>query len=340
RLNKTHKEEGIVRANALTKRKSTQEDEHEEIFEENMAKQLNKKQKVNNTRNDKKNAFYNSYDALNSDVFTEHNTDINSLTWGNKVELELNALKDITNIWNNSSTEPLNVEQEEIQEPPIEGVNQEPMLNEVQLEEQTLDQELIQDSAEGKDYDTLSLQGEKKADLITEKGNKKHEVPKQVPHHAPTPDTAMDNMEISTSSVGAQIQQSIESSMERENQTNTNPSMVTNDKRTEMIEPNTKDTGTQEVHMIEAPDKEKYAVTQQDSPEALSIPEYMRGNENLHDELDTLPPTSITTAQSNEYLDPKLSETSVELTEPNDPERPQPDEFTTVVYKRTKASIK
>ncbi|CAG8853178.1 5953_t:CDS:1, partial [Gigaspora margarita] len=56
RLDKTHKEEGVVRANALTKRKSTQENEHEEIFEENMAKQLNKKQKVNNTENDKENA--------------------------------------------------------------------------------------------------------------------------------------------------------------------------------------------------------------------------------------------------------------------------------------------
>ncbi|CAG8818874.1 44886_t:CDS:2, partial [Gigaspora margarita] len=339
RLDKTHKEEGVVRANTLTKRKSTQEDEHKEIFEENMAKQLNKKQKVNNTGNDKENAFYNSYDALNSNMFTEHNTDINSLTWGDKVELELNALKDTTNIWNNSSTEPLNVEQEETQKPLMEGVNQEPMLNEVQLEEQTLEQELMQDSTEGKDQDTLSLQGEK-ADLITEKGNETHEVPEQVPHHAPTPDTAMDNMEISMSIVGAQIQQSEECSIGRENQTNTGSSLVTNDKGTEMIEPTTKDTVTQEMHMIEAPDKGEHAVIQQDSPEVLSIPEYMRGNENLHDELDTLPPTSTTTAQSNEYLDPKLSETSVAITEPNDPEWLQPDEFTTVVYKRSKAARK
>ncbi|CAG8853704.1 40723_t:CDS:1, partial [Gigaspora margarita] len=123
RLDKTHKEEGVVRANALTKRKSTQEDKHKEIFEKNMARQQNKKQKVNNTENDKENAFYNSYDALNSSMFMKHNTNINSLTWGDKVELELNALKDTTNIWNNSSTEPLNVKQEETQKPPIEGVN-------------------------------------------------------------------------------------------------------------------------------------------------------------------------------------------------------------------------
>ncbi|CAG8853976.1 22106_t:CDS:2, partial [Gigaspora margarita] len=117
--------------------------------------------------------------------------------------------------------------------------------------------------------------------------NEKHEEPEQVPHHAPTPDTAMDNMEISTSIVNTQIQQSAECSIGKENQTNTGSSQVTNDKRTEMIELTTKDTVTQEVHMIEAPDKGEYAVTQQD-----------RSNENLHDELDTLPPTSNTTAQS------------------------------------------
>ncbi|CAG8838411.1 34841_t:CDS:2, partial [Gigaspora margarita] len=131
RLDKTHKEEEIVRANALTKRKITLEDEHKEIFE-----------------------------IKNKNMFMEHNTDINSLTWGDKVELELNALKDTTNIWNNSSIEPLNVEQEETQKPPMEGVNQESELNEVQLEEQMLEQELMQDSAEGKDQDALSLQGE------------------------------------------------------------------------------------------------------------------------------------------------------------------------------------
>ncbi|CAG8803631.1 2599_t:CDS:2, partial [Gigaspora margarita] len=199
---------------------------------------------------------------------------------------------------------PLNEEQEETQKPPMEGVNQEPTLNEMQLEEHT-------------EYK------QKKADLITKKGNEKHEEPEQVPHHASTPDTAMDNMEINTSIVSAQIQQSAECSVGKENQTNTGSSQVTNDKGTEMIEPTTKDTVTQEVHMIEAPDKREYAVTQQDSPGVLNIPEYIN-----------------TTAQSKEYLDPKLPETSVEFTEPNDPEWLQPDEFTTVVYKRSKASRK
>ncbi|CAG8849009.1 23046_t:CDS:2, partial [Gigaspora margarita] len=214
-------------------------------------------------------------------------------------------------------------------ETPIEGVNQEPTLNKVQQEAQTLELELMQDSVENKDQDTLLLQG-----------NEMHEVPEQAPHHAPTPDTVMDNMEISTSIEGAQTQQSVEYSVENENQTNTGSSLVMNDVGTEMKEPTTKDPVTQDMHTLEVPDKGEHAVTQQDSPEVLSIPEYMRGNENLRNELDTLPPTSNTTAQSNEYLDPKLSETSMESTKPNNPEWSQPDSFTTVVYKRSTASRK
>ncbi|CAG8696878.1 9810_t:CDS:2 [Gigaspora margarita] len=303
-----------------------------------MAKQQNKKQKVNNTGNDKENVFYNSYDVLNSSMFTEHNTDINSLTWGDKVELELNALKDTMNIWNNS-TEPLYMEQEETQKLPMEGVNQEPTINEIQQEEQTLEQELMQDSVEEKDQDTLSLQGEK-ADLITKKGNEKHEAPEQVPYHAPTPDTVIDNMAISMSIVDAQTQQPVECPVEREKQTNTGSSLFMNDVGTGMIEPTTKNPVTQEVHMTETPDKREYTVTQLNNPEVPSIPEYMRGNKNLRDKLDMLPSTSSTTAQSNEYLDPKLSKTTMESTEPNDPEWSQPDEFTTLINKRSTVSRK
>ncbi|CAG8736131.1 8428_t:CDS:1, partial [Gigaspora rosea] len=56
--------------------------------------------------------------------------------------------------------EPFNMEQEETQKPSMEGVNQDPTIIEVQQEEQTLEQELMQDSVEKKDQDTLSLQGE------------------------------------------------------------------------------------------------------------------------------------------------------------------------------------
>ncbi|CAG8856757.1 11226_t:CDS:2, partial [Gigaspora margarita] len=105
---------------------------------ENMAKQLNKKQKVNNTGNDKENAFYNSYDALNSTQYSKRHHE--------RMEQLLNRAPQ-REAGRNTET-------------PMEGVNQEPKSNEVQLEEQTLEQELIQDSAEGKDQDALSLQGD------------------------------------------------------------------------------------------------------------------------------------------------------------------------------------
>ncbi|CAG8829342.1 7120_t:CDS:1, partial [Gigaspora rosea] len=151
-----------------------------------------------------------------------------------------------------------------------------------------------------------------------------------VPHHAPTPDTVMDNMEISTSIVDTQIHQSGEGPVEKENQTNTDSGLVTNDTGMEITEPTTRAPVTQKEHMAEAPDKGENVVTQQDSPETPSLPEYMRGNVNLRDELDTLPPTSNTNAHSKEWLDPKLSETTMESTNPNDPEQPLTDEFITV----------
>ncbi|CAG8673459.1 7195_t:CDS:2, partial [Paraglomus brasilianum] len=178
---------------------------------------------------------------------------------------------------------------------------------------------------------------QKKAGLFAKKGNEKHEAPEQVPHHAPTPDTIMDNMEISTSIVDAQIHQPGEGPVEKENQTNSDSGLVT---RMEVTEPTTRGPVTQKEHMTEAPDKGENVETQQDSPETPSLPEYMRGNVNLRDELDTLPPSSNTNAHSKEGLDPKLSETTMESTNPNDPEQPLTDDFITVVNKRSAASRK
>ncbi|CAG8802748.1 16620_t:CDS:2, partial [Gigaspora rosea] len=43
RLNNTHKHEGIVRANAITKRKNLRGNKHDEILEQNMAKRQKNK---------------------------------------------------------------------------------------------------------------------------------------------------------------------------------------------------------------------------------------------------------------------------------------------------------
>ncbi|CAG8834824.1 40480_t:CDS:1, partial [Gigaspora margarita] len=61
---------------------------------------------------------HNSYDPLASSAFIEDNNINTSLTWDDKVELELNALKDTTNIWNNSYTELSKTNKKEAQKPP------------------------------------------------------------------------------------------------------------------------------------------------------------------------------------------------------------------------------
>ncbi|CAG8846613.1 12039_t:CDS:2, partial [Gigaspora margarita] len=106
RLDKTHKYEGIVRANALTKRKQIQENEHDKTLNQTWQNDK-KKLKFSDMGNNKENAFYNN----------------------EKVEFELNALKDTTNIWNNSSMEYSGEDNETIQKPPTNIIEPEPMPN-------------------------------------------------------------------------------------------------------------------------------------------------------------------------------------------------------------------
>ncbi|CAG8793281.1 35995_t:CDS:2, partial [Gigaspora margarita] len=74
-----------------------------------MAKQQ-KKQKLYDIGDNKKNMFYNSLDTLNNSLLLEYLHNNNSFFWDEKVEFERSALKDTTNIWNNSTiTQPLEV---------------------------------------------------------------------------------------------------------------------------------------------------------------------------------------------------------------------------------------
>ncbi|CAG8842992.1 8075_t:CDS:1, partial [Gigaspora margarita] len=97
RLAKTYKYEGIVRANALTRRKNLWENEHDKILKQNMAKQQ-KKQKLHDVGDNKENTFYNSFDTLNNSPLLEYPHNNDSLSWDKKVEFELSTLKDTTNI--------------------------------------------------------------------------------------------------------------------------------------------------------------------------------------------------------------------------------------------------
>ncbi|CAG8822400.1 46149_t:CDS:2, partial [Gigaspora margarita] len=112
----------------------------------------------------------------------------------------------------------------------------------------------------------------------------------------------MDDIEINMSNMDVLTQTSIECPMEEGSQTNT--------------------------------------VTQQDSSGVLSIPEYMRGNKNLQDGLDTLSPMSDVTVQSNRHLDLHLSETVMEPTKSDETGWLQSEGFTPVVSKKLAVSRK
>ncbi|CAG8649064.1 18546_t:CDS:2 [Gigaspora margarita] len=153
RLDKTHKYEGIVRANTLTKRKQIQENEHDETLEPNMTKRQ-KKLKFSNMENNKETAFYNSYNTLEDNLFLEYPHNNNPLFWDKKVEFEISALKDTTNIWNNSSTEYSREDNETLQKPPTNIIEPEPMPNMSIQVEQTIEYETVQDPVEKKTQDT------------------------------------------------------------------------------------------------------------------------------------------------------------------------------------------
>ncbi|CAG8809539.1 420_t:CDS:2, partial [Gigaspora margarita] len=238
-------------------------------------------------------------------AFIEDNNVNTSLTWDDKVELELNALKDTTN-----------------------EINPENILDKVPQTEQMIEQELTWDPIKEKYQDTISLQDEvnnelrntykeykqRRMSFISKKRNEKHEVAEQVPHYAPTPDIVMDDIEVNMSNTEVQTQTVMECPMEEGSQTNTGSSMVTNDTKmgkTELLE---KDPISQGAHVTGAPNMEVNTVTQQDSPGVPSLPDYMQGNENLQDELDILSPTGNVAVQSIGHSDPHLLEHILEPT--------------------------
>ncbi|CAG8850602.1 39726_t:CDS:1, partial [Gigaspora margarita] len=68
------------------------------------------------------------YNTLDDNSFLEYPYNNNPLSWDEKVEFELSALKDTTNIWNNSFMEHSRENNEASQKPPTNVIEPEPML--------------------------------------------------------------------------------------------------------------------------------------------------------------------------------------------------------------------
>ncbi|CAG8814141.1 34516_t:CDS:2, partial [Gigaspora margarita] len=224
RLDKTHKYEGIVRANALTKRKRIQENEYDKILEPNMAKRQ-KKLKFSDMGNNKETAFYNIQ-------YTRR-------------QLFFRSPKRTTNIWNNSSTEYSEEDNKTSQKPLTNIIESEPMLDMSIQVEQTIEYETAQVPVEKKTQDTIPLQGEykqRKANLIAD--NRKEEY-----DYAPTLNTEIDNVGMNLNNIKEQTQVTIEYPNEKEHQATMSSSLDTNDTEVEMIDPTENDLVTLEVQM-------------------------------------------------------------------------------------------
>ncbi|CAG8818809.1 30445_t:CDS:2 [Gigaspora margarita] len=185
-----------------------------------------KKLKFSDMGNNKKNAFYNSYNTLEN-----HNN--NFLSWDEKVEFELSALKDTTNIWNNSSTEYSGKDNEISQKPSTNITKPEPTLDMSTQVEQTTEREIAQHPIEKKTQDTNPYR-EKKANLIANNGKEKYD-------YAPTPDTEIDNVGIIMNNIEEQTQVTMEFPNEED--------LDTNNTEVEMIDPTENDLVTPEMQI-------------------------------------------------------------------------------------------
>ncbi|CAG8794990.1 15261_t:CDS:2 [Gigaspora margarita] len=90
----------------------------------------------------------------------------------------------------------------------------------------------------------------------------------------------------------------------------------TNDTEVEMIDPTENDLVTPEMQMSGVLDTKDKLVAQHDNSGESTTLIYMRGNEDLRDELNTLSFTNNLAAQSNERVEPHTLETANKATQP------------------------
>ncbi|CAG8649071.1 18547_t:CDS:1 [Gigaspora margarita] len=122
---------------------------------------------------------------------------------------------------------------------------------------------------------------QRKANLIADNGKEEYD-------YAPTPDTEIDNVETNLNNTEEQTQVTIECPNEKEHQATMSSSPDTNDTEVEMIDPTENDPVTPEMQMSGVFDTKDKLVAQHDSSEESTTLIYMRDNEDLRDELNTL----------------------------------------------------
>ncbi|CAG8733228.1 18587_t:CDS:2 [Gigaspora rosea] len=194
--------------------------------------------------------FYNSFATLNNSMFLEYPNNNASLSWDDKVELELSALKDTTNIWNNSSM----VQPSEVKEMTKNHTKAQ------------IKQNLWKAHREYK---------QRKADLISVNGNEEQETIDQVIHYAsaPTPEPANEGMNINIEET--QIQTAAEPPDEKNNQVTEGPNPDTNSPEMEMINPSENSSTTPVASKTGVRHPKVNTMAQQEALGILFIPAYM-----------------------------------------------------------------
>ncbi|CAG8791535.1 28485_t:CDS:2, partial [Gigaspora margarita] len=202
---------------------------------------------------------------------------------------------------NNSSTELTKEDNKASQKPLTNVIEPEPMLVMLIQVEQTIEQETTWDPIEKKTQDTNPPQ-------------------KEEYDYAPTPDMEIDNVGININNTEEQIQVTMECPDEEEYQVTMGPSLDTNGTEVEMNDTIENDLVTPEMQMAGVFGTKDKMVAQHDNPGESTTPTYMRGNEDLKDELNILSFTNDTAAQSNDYAESHTLKTAIKATQLEDTE--------------------
>ncbi|CAG8519780.1 20279_t:CDS:2, partial [Gigaspora rosea] len=174
--------------------------------------------------------------------FLEYSNNDNSLTCYEKVEFELKALKDTTNIWNNSSPEYYGGDKEAIQESPTTAIESEHKLETLKRVEQAIEQKTTQEPIVGETQGINSLQGGANGD---------------------TSHIATDSVETNMNNTEEQIQTIMKLPDEERKQMTMGSSPDTNSTEVEMIDSTVNELIPSEIQMTDVLDTKDNTLAQQ-----------------------------------------------------------------------------
>ncbi|CAG8654348.1 10658_t:CDS:2, partial [Gigaspora rosea] len=257
-------------------------------------------------------------------LFLEYSNNNNTLSWDEKVEFELKALKDTTNIWNNSSLDYYAGDKEATQKSLVTTIEPEHKLDTLTRVEQAIEQQTMQGPIVGEAQGADSLQGKQM-----------HETMDQMTLHATAPDIEADSVGTNMNNTEEQAQTTIEPPDEERKQVIMGFSTDTNSTEVEMIVSTVNKLIPSEMHMTDVLDTKDNMLAQQGNSGAPNTPTCTRRNEDLRDKLDTFSPSSKTADRSSALSESPSMETATKAIQPEDVDWLYSEGFKPVINKRS-----